>query len=106
CGNGQAVRLQPVDMKTDGFADFLLNSCNAIARGDTARQVWHVSRIVAFRLFDHDCITHQRWSLKPACFKMLFNVPGARSSDGFSGDCHATGLFRMLVLAMATSGRY
>src|SRR5437870_10592218 len=68
-------------MKADGAADFLLNRLQGGPSGNAARQVWHVSRIVAFCLFDHDRITHQRCSLKPACFKMLFRVPGATSSD-------------------------
>src|SRR5215510_8679394 len=80
--NWQTVRLQPVDMKTNGFADLVLNRLYCRSGGNATRQVWYVSRIVAFGLFNHDRITHQRWSLKPACFKMLFKVPGATSSDG------------------------
>src|SRR5262245_34275984 len=80
--NWKTVRLQPVDMKTDGFADLVLNRLHGRSGGNATREVWYVSRIVAFGLFDHDRVTHQRCSLRPACFKMLFKVPGATSSDG------------------------
>src|SRR5262249_25159579 len=69
-------------MKADRVADFLLDGGDRRSGCDTARQVRHVCGIIAICLLDHVCVAHQLFSLRPACFKMLLSVPGARSSDG------------------------
>src|SRR5260370_13905504 len=69
-------------MATDCVPDLRLDSLYGVPRRDAARQVRHIGRIVAFRFFDYDRVPHHRCSFRPACFKILFCVPGAKSSEG------------------------
>src|SRR5262245_26920998 len=69
-------------MEPDSVADLLLGLLRRLTRGDAAGEIRHISRIVALRLFDHNRVTHHGFSLRPACFNMLFNVPGAKSCPG------------------------
>jgi len=51
-------------------------------------------------LFDNDEIAAH---FSPDCFRILFFVPGARSSLGFPAIRHQPALVRMLELAMAAA---
>src|SRR3990170_7308568 len=52
------------------------SGCNA------AGQVWRVRREVVAGILDDDQEAMHIYPLRPACFRMLLYVPGARSSDG------------------------
>ena len=46
------------------------------------RTVWHIGGVVPRRLLDHNRVFHHHPHLfSPACFKMLAQVPGGRSSS-------------------------
>src|SRR5262245_45608184 len=82
-GCRHAILPKALKMKPHGLADFPLCFLPGFAGRDAARQVWHISRLVGFRLFDYDRVTHHDFvSFSPACFNMLLTVPGAKSSDG------------------------
>jgi len=82
-GYGQTVFAQPVDVKPDSRANLSFDFFNGRAGGHAAWKVWNVCRIVVRRLLDDDCVLHDSHSLSCACLRMLFSVPGARSSLGF-----------------------
>ena len=54
-----------------------------LARCDAARKVWHIGTKAARALLDDNEILHMRpHFFRPACFRMLFNVPGGTSTLG------------------------
>src|SRR5271166_3581297 len=50
-----------------------------------ARQIRNVCREIPLALLDHDSVSHAGQSLRPACRKMLFNVPGCKSALSLPG---------------------
>src|SRR6516164_3390156 len=69
-------------METDRFANLFFYESHGLARCNATGEIRHVSRVVTPRLLNDHRIAHQRCSFRPDCFKILFSVPGARSSDG------------------------
>src|SRR5438552_227849 len=62
-------------MKCDSLTDISLNFLCGGSRGDTPREVWHVCRVVARRLFEHHSVLHRcSLSLSPACLRMPCHV--------------------------------
>ena len=53
------ILAQPFNMEQNGFSDAFLHLRYSVTRGDSARQIRHKSRIIAFCAFDNDSITHQ-----------------------------------------------
>ena len=92
------------DMEADRVANFRLDDGDCLARRHAAGQIGHVGGVIAIGPFDHNRVAHWRCSLRPACFRMLFIVPGARSSDGFPATSDTADLYLMFVLPMAASG--
>src|SRR5579859_1406395 len=70
-------------MEADGFAELVLDVLYRRPCGDASGQVRYVAGVVSGRFLDDNRIAHQCFSLRPACFRTLLSVPGARSSDGF-----------------------
>src|SRR6266540_3655520 len=81
-------------MEADRGADFVLDRRDGFAGRDASQKIGHIGRVVAVGLLDYHRVAHQRFSFRPACFNMLFSVPGARSSD----DGNASSFGPMLVL--------
>ena len=66
-------------MKLNRAMDFLLNFLASVPSRYAARQVRRIRLETRGGLFDDDKVTAH---LSPACFRILFFVPGARSSPG------------------------
>src|SRR5258706_883644 len=56
--NGSAIFTQTFKMKLNCFANLGFDFLNGAASSYTPRQVRNVRRVVAFGLFDYDCIAH------------------------------------------------
>src|SRR5713101_3987844 len=82
-GHREPVFPQSRHVKPDRLAKFVLHGLHGRPSSNASRQVGHIGRVVCLRFFDHDRVAHYRFSFRPACFKMLCSVPGARSSEGF-----------------------
>lgn len=72
-------------MKLDGFPKMLFGLLDALTRGNASGKIWNVARIISIRLFDYNRVPHYPVSFKPACFKILFMVPAAKSSFRLPG---------------------
>jgi hypothetical protein len=69
--------------------------------GDTTGQIRNVGAPASFASFNDDRVTHrQTHFLRPACFRILFNVPGGISTFGLPATVYRSLLCRMLKLAM------
>ena len=66
-------------MKRDCLFDLSLDFVARVARCDTTRNIWRVCGETGLGLLDDNQVLH---GFKPACLRMLFNVPGATSSPG------------------------
>lgn len=74
--NWKTLFFQPFKMKRDCFANILLNFALRFSRGNTARKIRAICRKISLRfLNDDEVFAH----FSPACFRMLFKVPGGRS---------------------------
>ncbi len=84
-GNRQAVFPHAAEMHLDGLANLLLRGFSSRTSSDAAWEIGNIGRIVPLCLFDDngvaDCVSFHFF--RPACLRMLFNVPGGRSSLGF-----------------------
>ena len=74
---------QSFDVKGDSLSNFRFRLFDAGACCDAAWKVRHIGGIIAACVLNHHCVFHFSSAFKPACFNMLLNVPGAKSSDGF-----------------------
>jgi hypothetical protein len=71
-------------MEFDCFAKNRLSFFDCGARGNTTRKIGHITGKIVFRLFNYDRVAHiSPHFLSPACLRILFSVPGAKSSLGF-----------------------
>ncbi len=67
-------------MKDDCFVDQLLRGLVGACRGDTSRKVWNVGRVAGRCRLDNDRVFHALSPVSsPACLRILFQVPGAKS---------------------------
>ena len=79
CGmrrNRQMLFFQAFKMKRDGLANIFLNIAFRFSRSDTAREIGTIRGEVPLRFLNDDKIFAH---FNPACFRMLFNVPGGKS---------------------------
>src|SRR5262245_20184878 len=71
-------------MKQDRLLDFALSFLDRRPRGYASRKIRHVSGVVPVSFFDNYRVSHSiAYRLSPACLRILFNVPGGKSSLGF-----------------------
>lgn len=70
-------------MQLDGFLNERCHFFPRLCRCNTAGEVWYVSTKTAWTLLDDNQVLHLlAHFLNPACFRMLFNVPGGISTLG------------------------
>jgi hypothetical protein len=81
----RAILARAVEMEPNSFLDFAFDFLDRRSRCDAFGQVRYISRIVvvAFSITIVQRILLP--SLELSLLKILFNVPGARSSDGLPG---------------------
>jgi hypothetical protein len=75
--------LEVFDMHFNGFMNERRYFLSSVSGRNAARQVGNVSAEAVWPLFYDDKILH-KWphSFNPACFRMLFKVPGGTSTLG------------------------
>lgn len=82
-GHGLPVGLEPLYVELDRFVDERRQFLTRFAGGDAARQVRHVGSKTRRALLYHYQILHVRpHFFRPACLRMLPNVPGGTSTLG------------------------
>src|SRR6266498_2922306 len=82
----QTVLLQPGNVKLDGLADQPQHLRRGFAYGYTPWEVRHVGSPTRRSPFHHDHIARHSplpAFLRPACFRIVFSVPGRTSKLGF-----------------------
>ena len=67
---------QPFEMKRDRLTDIFLNLAFRFSRGNTARDIRTIRGEVPVPFLDDDEVFAH---FNPACFRMLFKVPGGKS---------------------------
>jgi len=78
--NRFARTTQAVQMEFDGIMHLALHALSSFAGGNAAGKIGGIRRIAGASFFDDNKVTAH---FNPACFRILFCVPGARSSLGF-----------------------
>ncbi len=78
-GNLFSCQPQTINVKRDGIVHLTLDLALRSTGGNAARQIGRIGGVAGRGVFDNDQITVH---LSPACFKILFFVPGARSWPG------------------------
>ena len=68
-----------LDVECDGFSHVPFDFLFCGASRNAPFEIWGIGRIACACLFNHDKILH---GFNPACFKILFKVPGAKLSFG------------------------
>jgi len=99
-----AIFSQAIEVKGDGFPHIFLYLSLGITGRDATRKIGGVGGKTGSRFFDHDEIFLHGFN--PACFKTLFNVPGARSSPGLPGSVTNPGLTGCLYLSVTSPGSH
>src|SRR5262245_56945246 len=94
--NRQAILLQAVDMKLDGFADQPQNFLSPFPHCHASRQIRGVGSPARLAALDDHHVAHHRHHdlslLRPACFSMAFKVPGGTSKLGLPATVTVPGL--------------
>lgn len=98
--NRESLFPEAVQVKRDRAFHLSLNLVLRTGRCYASGKIRRVRRVTARGLFDHNQVLH---GLSPACFKTLFNVPGAEIIARFPGDRDESWLRRMLELSMRTT---
>ena len=86
-------------MKLDGFMNQLQHFFSCIRRSDTAGQIRHVGTETSFTFLDYNSVSQflvPPVYFKPACFRILFNVPGGTSTLGLPDTVTVPGRFGFL----------
>jgi len=78
--NWKTLFFQPFKMKRDRFTNILLDFAFRFSRGNAARKIRAICREVSLRFLDNDKVFAH---FSPACFRMLFKVPGGKSWLGW-----------------------
>lgn len=78
-GNLFSCQPQTINVKRDGIMHLALDLSLRSTGGNAARQIGRIGGVAGRGVFDNDQITVH---LSPACFRILFFVPGARSWPG------------------------
>jgi len=89
CWERDALGFEAVEMKRDRLFHLSLDFVARVARCDATRNVRRVCREAGLGLLNDDQVLH---GFKPACLRMLFNVPGAASSPGLPATVTSPGL--------------
>ena len=86
--------MQPIEVKFYGLANCLLRGDKCIASSNASGQIRHVRGVVPASIFYHYRVAHERVSyfFSPDCLRILFNVPGAKSSLGLPATVTRPGL--------------
>jgi hypothetical protein len=97
-GNRIAVFTQPIQMKFYSLANRLLRRGQSLTRSNTSREIWDIGGIVATCIFNDNRVAHVRdpYFFSPDCFRILFKVPGAKSSLGLPATVARPGLLGCL----------
>src|SRR5437867_13051752 len=72
---------QAVEVKFNGVVHFAFDAVSRLARGDAAGEIGRIGGIAVRGFFNDDQVPAH---FNPACLRILFCVPGARSSLGFT----------------------
>jgi len=82
--NQSDIFAQPVKVKFYGLANCLFRARKCVAGSNASRQIWHIRGIVSAGIFDDYRVAHKEvpYFFNPDCLRILFNVPGAKSSLG------------------------
>ena len=91
-----AVSAQTFYVKFNGFLNEFQNLFAGFSRSNTTWEVRNVSPEASFTFFDNDGISHIHTYFKPACFRILFSVPGGMSMPGFPDTVTVPGFVRCL----------
>ena len=94
------IGAQTLDVEDDGFADFGLNFSDSCTRGDAAREVWDIRRIVTFGFFDDDGVAHKTSQLKTSLLLNTVQSSGRQIVARPTGNSDATRLARVLELSV------
>src|SRR6266478_3561627 len=82
-GDRLSFLAQSVEVERNCLSHVMFHFFMGPASRNTSREIWRVGRKACFcRLDDNQVFFHD---FNPGCFRILFNVPGARSSPGFPG---------------------
>jgi hypothetical protein len=72
-------------MKQDRLLNFALGFLDRRTGSHASRKIGHVGGVVPVSFFDNYRVSHSvAYLLSPACLRILFNVPGGKSSLGTS----------------------
>src|SRR2546430_9507171 len=71
---------QTVEVKFNGVVHFAFDAVSRLARGDAAGEIGRIGGIAGRSFFNDDQVAAH---FNPACLRILFCVPAARSSLGF-----------------------
>ena len=99
----ETVFLESLNVKLDRFANQALNLFEGIADRNATRQVRYISTEALLTHFNHNRIFHHRHHFKPACFRMLFSVPGGTSTEGLPRHGNLSLFCWVLELSMAAT---
>src|SRR5579864_696844 len=96
--NRSAILSHPFEVKFDCLADGALRFLNRCASRHAAGQIGYVGRVVRSGVLNDDGVSHGQlpYFFWPDCFRILFSVPGAKSSLGFPATVTRPGFVRCL----------
>src|SRR5205823_6273316 len=82
--NGDSLRAQLREVRADRFLDQALDFVTCGRHRDAARKIWHAGAVAIGPVHDDDGVLHEDlpFQYKPACRRMLFNVPMGTSRPG------------------------
>lgn len=103
CWDWKTIFPQPFDVKHDGFPDLGFDFSNSRARGDTAREVWDVGRVVAFGLFNDDGVAHRASRLQASLLENAVEGTWRKIIAWLARNGDATRLDRVLELSMTST---
>ena len=91
-------------MKLDGFSNLLLDFGCGCTRGNTARKVGHVCRIIASSIFNDNRVSHYDFPFlfQSRLLQDTVESPWSQIVAKFARYSYPTRLARMLELPMAT----
>ncbi len=93
----RAILTKTFKVKLDGLADFPFDFVDSGSGSDASGKVRNIGRVIRSGVFDNDRVAHGSPHFpSPACFRMLFSVPGANSSLGLPGTVTRPGLIGCL----------
>ena len=91
-------------MKRNGFANLTLHLSHSSASGDTTRKIGNVGRVIAFGLFNHDCVPHTTSLLEPCLLENAVQCARRKIIAGLARNSDATRFACVLELTVAPTG--